>query len=269
VVINPSSIFQEPPVINHLPLPSYPVSDPSVVSYNTNEFPSPVMNKTVTPMFGNNTDDLDISKPKRKRTRHTTITKDLNAPPSNPVDISDHEILTGAVLKPSYDIGFPSSYSSYPDNSQSYDKPRIVTRSPQNELPTAPIPTPAPVIPNPVKPTSSNIDIYINFSREELLHLSTEEFEEHVRQISAMRTLTTSERNGIKRQRRLIKNRESAQASRQRKKDYVGDLEKKVDDLISGNAKLKEQYSSLTAENRHLKNEVEFLSQLVSRVKVY
>jgi len=39
--------------------------------------------------------------------------------------------------------------------------------------------------------------------------------------------LTSSEKSAIKKQRRLIKNRESAQASRQRKKDYVGDLEKR------------------------------------------
>jgi len=99
--------------------------------------------------------------------------------------------------------------------------------------------------------------------------LSSEDFEEYVRRVSVTRALTASEKSAVKKQRRLIKNRESAQASRQRKKDYVGDLEKKVDDLVSGNAKLKEHFSSLTAENRQLKNEVEFLAQLVRRIKVY
>jgi len=109
----------------------------------------------------------------------------------------------------------------------------------------------------------------IAFSREELLTLTSEEFEAHVAKITSSRPLTPSEKSAVKRQRRLIKNRESAQASRQRKKDYVGDLEKRVDDLVNGNALLKEQYSSLTTENRYLKNEVEFLTQLVRRVKVY
>jgi len=111
--------------------------------------------------------------------------------------------------------------------------------------------------------------LHVNFTREELLNLTSEEFEEHIQRIANVRPLSGSEKVAIKRQRRLIKNRESAQASRQRKKDYVGELEKKVGDLESGNSKLKEQYSSLTAENRELKNEVEFLVQLVRRVKVH
>jgi hypothetical protein len=110
---------------------------------------------------------------------------------------------------------------------------------------------------------------HINFSKDELLSLNSDQFEEHVRTVSSVRTLTESEKNAIKRQRRLIKNRESAQASRQRKKDYVGDLEKKVDDLMAGIGKLKEIYSSAVTENYQLRNEVEFLSQLVHRIQVY
>jgi hypothetical protein len=109
----------------------------------------------------------------------------------------------------------------------------------------------------------------VNFSREELLNLSSDQFEEHVRLVSSVRNLTESEKNSIKKQRRLIKNRESAQASRQRKKDYVGDLEKKVDDLMAGLGKLKEIYSSAVTENYQLRNEVEFLSQLLNRIQVY
>jgi len=37
---------------------------------------------------------------------------------------------------------------------------------------------------------------------------------------------------------------------------------------MSNNAKLKEEYSSLTSENKQLKNEVDFLSDLVGKVKV-
>jgi len=55
----------------------------------------------------------------------------------------------------------------------------------------------------------------------------------------------------------LIKNRESAQASRQRKKSYIQDLERKVNELVNENAQLKETVSSLTSE----KNSLEVLLQ--------
>jgi len=42
-----------------------------------------------------------------------------------------------------------------------------------------------------------------------------------------------------------------------------------VDDLLEGIGKLKETYSSVRTENHHLKNEVEFLTKLVSRIQVY
>jgi len=109
----------------------------------------------------------------------------------------------------------------------------------------------------------------LNFTRDELLVMSSEDFESNVSRLSALRPLTTSEKNLIKRQRRLIKNIESAQASRQRKKDYVDDLESKVESLVLNNARLKEDFASLLTENSSLKNEVEFLSQLVRRIKVY
>jgi hypothetical protein len=53
----------------------------------------------------------------------------------------------------------------------------------------------------------------------------------------------------VKRQRRLIKNRESAQASRERKKIYVQGLEKRVDDLASTNTQLNTKVLTLEEEN--------------------
>lgn len=117
------------------------------------------------------------------------------------------------------------------------------------------------------EPAASTTQLTI--PRDQLLVMSSDEFEHIVDQIVAHRPLTVEEKNLVKRQRRLIKNRESAQASRQRKKDYVGDLESKVESLVVGNARLKEDYASLLTENASLKNEVEFLSQLVRRVKVF
>jgi hypothetical protein len=53
----------------------------------------------------------------------------------------------------------------------------------------------------------------------------------------------------VKRQRRLIKNRESAQASRERKKIYVQGLEKRVDDLAQTNTTLSSKVLTLEEEN--------------------
>jgi len=222
-------------------------------------------NNQINSVFNMNDVDSLVSTPeeqllkKKRRRPNRLISKDLNAPSSNPVDIIDHrEILTGAVLKPSsitfspLASPFPAAYETHLVNPPTTSKQSVSV---------IPLKSPPP-------PVNSQPEISINFSREELLQISSDDYEEHVRQLSALRPLSSSERNMIKRQRRLIKNRESAQASRQRKKDYVGDLEKKVGDLFSSNAKLKEEYSSLTAENRQLKNEVEFLSDLVGKVKV-
>jgi len=95
--------------------------------------------------------------------------------------------------------------------------------------------------------------------------MSSEDFESNVARLSALRPLTAAEKNLIKRQRRLIKNRESAQASRQRKKSRVDELERKVNDLANENSVLKENVSALSTENAQLKSEVGFLQAVVNK----
>jgi len=53
-----------------------------------------------------------------------------------------------------------------------------------------------------------------------------------------------------------MKNRESAQASRERKKNYVNDLEKTVNKLTENTKKLNTQLSSLEEENLRLKEQL-------------
>jgi len=60
----------------------------------------------------------------------------------------------------------------------------------------------------------------------------------------------------LKRQKRLIKNRESAQLSRQRKKVYIEDLERKVVILTEEKETLIKRNASLTKENQSLREEV-------------
>jgi len=64
-------------------------------------------------------------------------------------------------------------------------------------------------------------------TREQLLNLSSQELDDYVVDIQKNRNLTPEEEKQLKKQRRLIKNRESAQLSRLRKKMYVEELEKK------------------------------------------
>ncbi len=102
-------------------------------------------------------------------------------------------------------------------------------------------------------------------SREELLNLSSKKFEEYVRRLMAKRDLTSEERKELKRQRRLIKNRESAQASRQRKKNYMETLEQQVATLNSENNRLREHITALSTENKSLKDEVIYLHDMIKK----
>jgi hypothetical protein len=61
----------------------------------------------------------------------------------------------------------------------------------------------------------------------------------------------------IKRQQRLIKNRESAQASRERKKSYVKGLEENLKTLTSTNSNLFSKVTSLEEENQLLRQQLE------------
>ncbi|EFA81287.1 putative basic-leucine zipper transcription factor [Heterostelium album PN500] len=74
-------------------------------------------------------------------------------------------------------------------------------------------------------------------TREELLKLTGKE---PVRIEDTPTTCLADERQ-VKKQRRLIKNRESAQLSRMRKKIYIEDLEKKIGDLTTENGSLRDE----------------------------
>jgi len=95
-------------------------------------------------------------------------------------------------------------------------------------------------------------EVRVSLSQLDLLHLSSSEYENLVRGISSSRDLSSNEKQQLTRQRRLIKNRESAQASRQRKNSYIEDLDRKVNELVNENAHLKENVSTLTSDKNRL-----------------
>jgi len=82
---------------------------------------------------------------------------------------------------------------------------------------------------------------------EKLLVMSSTELEKRVDDISCLRPLTQSELKEVKRQMRLVKNREYAQSSRIKKKQQVEELQEE-------NALLKERVQQLEDENRELKS---------------
>jgi len=93
-------------------------------------------------------------------------------------------------------------------------------------------------------------------SREDLLKLTSQSLEDIAKTISSSRPLTVDEERKLKRQRRLIKNRESAQLSRQRKKRYIEELEKEVTHLRQEADTLRSHASALNLENNQLRQEV-------------
>ncbi|XP_029926559.1 cyclic AMP-responsive element-binding protein 3-like protein 1 isoform X2 [Myripristis murdjan] len=76
--------------------------------------------------------------------------------------------------------------------------------------------------------------------------------------------LTKSEEKALKRVRRKIKNKISAQESRRKKKEYVECLEKKVESYTSENSDLWRKVENLETANRSLLQQLQKLQALVS-----
>eukprot|EP01101_Sappina_pedata_P006729 TRINITY_DN3429_c0_g1_i1.p1 TRINITY_DN3429_c0_g1~~TRINITY_DN3429_c0_g1_i1.p1 ORF type:complete len:700 (+),score=282.04 TRINITY_DN3429_c0_g1_i1:118-2217(+) len=97
----------------------------------------------------------------------------------------------------------------------------------------------------------------LTLPREKLLSLSSKQLEEYAASISAIRPLTEDELRDLKRQRRLIKNRESAQASRSRRKCQLFELSNQINSLKQERRELKNRVEFLETENRRLKHELQ------------
>ncbi|KAM7375050.1 hypothetical protein PAMA_014234 [Pampus argenteus] len=76
--------------------------------------------------------------------------------------------------------------------------------------------------------------------------------------------LTKSEEKALKRVRRKIKNKISAQESRRKKKEYVECLEKKVESYTSENSDLWRKVENLETANRSLLQQLQKLQSLIS-----
>eukprot|EP01129_Flabellula_baltica_P003376 TRINITY_DN1314_c0_g1_i1.p1 TRINITY_DN1314_c0_g1~~TRINITY_DN1314_c0_g1_i1.p1 ORF type:complete len:423 (-),score=103.62 TRINITY_DN1314_c0_g1_i1:105-1373(-) len=96
----------------------------------------------------------------------------------------------------------------------------------------------------------------VKLSREQLLKVTSEEFEEFVNRLNFGRELSKTEEKEIKRQRRLIKNREYAQEARKKKKQYVNEMEGRVNELTDENDQLKARVEELEMEVGMLRNKI-------------
>lgn len=75
--------------------------------------------------------------------------------------------------------------------------------------------------------------------------------------------LTKAEERSLKKIRRKIKNKISAQESRRKKKEYMDSLEKKVETLLSENQEYKKRVDALESNNRSLLSQLQRLQVLI------
>ena len=90
------------------------------------------------------------------------------------------------------------------------------------------------------------------------------EMDEYVKKMTSTRNLTEDEEQDLKRQRRLVKNRESALASRNRKKEDMEHLEEQVSALTKETTTQKKKISELQEENEALRTQLKSISELLT-----
>jgi len=103
----------------------------------------------------------------------------------------------------------------------------------------------------------------VTLPREELLVTSRAQFDEFVISKTGGRDLSPEERKEVARQRQLIKNRNTAAASRQRKKEYQKKLETQHDELVKSQQELQERVASMEAENAQMKKEMSYFESFI------
>lgn len=96
----------------------------------------------------------------------------------------------------------------------------------------------------------------VTLTREQLLTMTSEELDLFTERLKADHTLTPHEMRELKRQRRLIKNREYAQASRVKKKVVLSDLGSKFSDLENERNTLAMRVQALEIENTELRRQL-------------
>jgi len=127
------------------------------------------------------------------------------------------------------------------------------------------VPPPLEAIPKEEKPRKRarhehDLDVSnICLPRDQLLKFSSEQLTQYFKQLGRTRKFNSAEEKEIRRQRRLVKNRESAQNSRQKKKSLMEELERKIEILEEDKRKMSSEMTKLRTENKMLLDEVKTL----------
>jgi len=102
---------------------------------------------------------------------------------------------------------------------------------------------------------------FVKLSRDELLQMSSQEYEEYVKKLSQNCPLSSTEQREVKRQRRLIKNREYAQTSRNKKKEFVSAIQTQLDSALHENELLKNENQNLNSTVSDLSSKISLLEE--------
>eukprot|EP01114_Cavostelium_apophysatum_P004938 TRINITY_DN1541_c0_g1_i1.p1 TRINITY_DN1541_c0_g1~~TRINITY_DN1541_c0_g1_i1.p1 ORF type:complete len:514 (-),score=122.51 TRINITY_DN1541_c0_g1_i1:238-1779(-) len=203
-------------------------------------------------------DDLTSTNP-----NDTTIFMDTAdiAPISSP--ISDSSDPTPPQLSPQSSV---EDYSSSPiydvRNSASYNEENhslpTLQKVKEEDQPSRKRSAPSSSKDSPTK------EVPVHLSREELMKLSGKGLETQ-QNVASGRPASVDEERQLKRQRRLIKNRESAQLSRLRKKVYIEELERKVNQITTENENMAKQLHSVNVDKKKLQDEVAYLTNIIKQ----
>jgi hypothetical protein len=109
---------------------------------------------------------------------------------------------------------------------------------------------------------------FVKLTREQLLVMSSQELEDRVRTLQNMRPLTVPEDEEIKRQRKLIKNREYAQTSRIKKRETLSSLQVQLTAVNTENQILKTHITNLSQQVQYLQEENHQLRMMLASYSV-
>eukprot|EP01097_Dermamoeba_algensis_P001917 TRINITY_DN1753_c0_g1_i1.p1 TRINITY_DN1753_c0_g1~~TRINITY_DN1753_c0_g1_i1.p1 ORF type:complete len:132 (+),score=35.44 TRINITY_DN1753_c0_g1_i1:59-454(+) len=73
----------------------------------------------------------------------------------------------------------------------------------------------------------------------------------------------------VKKQKRLEKNREAAQQFRQRQREYISELESKVQGLNTTNSEFRSRLDDLDKENKLLKDQLAYLRNFIGKAVTF